>query len=66
MAEIRLEPKRRMGWPWLVLLLIIVALVLWWLWQSGYLGGTRISADTQLLHMLTDEFALRAAGAGTA
>lgn len=41
MAEIHVEKKRgSMGWLWLLVLLIVLALVGWWLWQSGMLGTT--------------------------
>lgn len=40
MAEIHVEKKRgSMGWLWLLILLIVLALVGWWLWQSGMVGG---------------------------
>ncbi|MHB1170424.1 MAG: hypothetical protein ACYC28_14200 [Longimicrobiales bacterium] len=35
-----------MKWLWVLVLLIVLALVAWWLWQSGMLGGT--DADTQI------------------
>lgn len=39
MAEIHVEKKRgSMGWLWMVVLLIALALLGWWLWQSGMLG----------------------------
>lgn len=66
MAEIRLEQKRKMGWLWLVLLLIVAALVLWWLWQAGYLGGSSVNADTTVLNVMRTGLATIAAGAGTA
>lgn len=42
MAEIHVEERKRgsMGWLWLLVILIVLALVGWWLWQSGMLGGT--------------------------
>lgn len=48
MAEIHVEQKRgsSMKWLWVLVLLIVLALVAWWLWQSGMLGGT--DADTQM------------------
>jgi predicted negative regulator of RcsB-dependent stress response len=40
MAEIHVEKKRgSMVWLWVLILLIVLALVGWWLWQSGMLGG---------------------------
>ncbi|MGH7443883.1 MAG: hypothetical protein ACREKM_03360 [Longimicrobiales bacterium] len=40
MAEIHVEKKRgSMGWLWMLVLLIALALLGWWLWQSGMLGG---------------------------
>lgn len=41
MAEIHVEQKKRgsMGWVWMLVLLIVLALVGWWLWQSGMLSG---------------------------
>lgn len=40
MAEIHVEKKRgSMGWLWLLILLVVLALLGWWLWQSGMLGG---------------------------
>lgn len=41
MAEIHVEERKRgsMGWLWLLVILIVLALVGWWLWQSGMLGG---------------------------
>lgn len=66
MAEIRLEHKRRMGWIWLVLLLIVAALILWWLWNHGYLGGSSVRTDTNVLNTIRNEFATLAIFASTA
>ncbi len=46
MAEIHVERKQgsSMKWVWVLVLLIVLALIGWWLWQSGMLGGTQ--ADT--------------------
>lgn len=50
MAEIHVEKKRgSMGWLWFLVLLIVLALLGWWLWQSGMLGGateTVVPGDT--------------------
>lgn len=37
MARTELEPKRRsgLGWIWWLLILAILALVIWWLWQGA-------------------------------
>ncbi|HEU5208888.1 MAG TPA: hypothetical protein VFU06_05700 [Longimicrobiales bacterium] len=42
MAEIHVERKQgsSMKWLWVLVLLIVLALIGWWLWQSGMLGGT--------------------------
>ena len=66
MAEIRLEHKRRLGWLWLVLLLIVAALVLWWLWQNGYLGGSSVRTDTNVLTEVQRQWAMVFASANTA
>ena len=66
MAEIRLEPKRRLGWLWLVLLVIVAALILWWLWQNGYLGGMGGTRDTTVLNGVQNELATLARFASTA
>jgi hypothetical protein len=40
MAEIHVEKKRgSMGWLWFLVLLIVLALLGWWLWQSGMFAG---------------------------
>lgn len=66
MAEIRLEPKRRLGWLWLVLLVIVAALILWWLWQNGYLGGMGGTRGTTVLNVVENELATLARFASTA
>ncbi len=44
MAEIHVEKKRgSMKWLWFLVLLIVLALLAWWLWQSGMFAG---EADT--------------------
>jgi len=46
MAEIHVERKQgsSMNWLWVLVLLIVLALIGWWLWQSGMLGD--VQADT--------------------
>jgi zona occludens toxin (predicted ATPase) len=40
MAEIRVEraPKRRLGWLWLLVVVLLLALA-WYLWATGTIGG---------------------------
>lgn len=42
MAEIRVErvPRRRLGWLWLVLIVLALAVV-WYLWSTGVIGGAK-------------------------
>ena len=46
MAEIRLERERKrgLGWLWGLLLLLIIAAVVWYLWSHGYIGGSGAAA----------------------
>jgi hypothetical protein len=45
MAEIRVEraPKRRMGWLWLLVILLLLAAA-WYLWATGMIGGRATTA----------------------
>jgi hypothetical protein len=48
MAEIRVEraPKRRVGWLWLLLIVLLLA-VAWYLWANGIIGAkTTTAPDT--------------------
>ncbi|NUO39682.1 MAG: hypothetical protein HOQ31_13890 [Gemmatimonadaceae bacterium] len=48
MAEIRVEraPRRRMGWLWLVVIVLLIA-VAWYLWANGVVGAkTTTAPDT--------------------
>ncbi len=60
MAEIHVEQKRGSStkWLWVLVLLIVLALIGWWLWQSGMLGGT--DADTTRMTPLDTISLLRA------
>ncbi|NLG63917.1 MAG: hypothetical protein GX539_16885 [Candidatus Cloacimonetes bacterium] len=42
MAEIHVERKQgsSMRWLWVLVFVIVLALIGWWLWQNGMLGGT--------------------------
>jgi ABC-type polysaccharide/polyol phosphate export permease len=46
MAEIRLERERKrgLGWLWALLLVLIIAAVVWYLWSKGYIGGSAAGA----------------------
>jgi hypothetical protein len=48
MAEIRLERERKrgLGWLWGLLLLLVIAAVVWYLWSRGYIGGSGAGART--------------------
>jgi hypothetical protein len=35
MAELKVEPKRGMGWIWVVVVLVVLALVAWLLFARG-------------------------------
>ncbi|OKL40455.1 hypothetical protein [Pontibacter flavimaris] len=59
MAEINIEKKKKSMWPWLILLLVIIALIVWALYemtnepdeveyQEAPATGMVIPADTQL------------------
>jgi hypothetical protein len=48
MAEIRVEraPKRRLGWLWLLLIVLVLAAA-WYLWANGFIGAkTTTAPDT--------------------
>jgi len=42
MAEIHIERKERTTWPWVLLGLVLLALLLWWLFSRN--NGTRVAA----------------------
>jgi hypothetical protein len=44
MAEIQVEPKRGLGWVWVIVALVIIALILWYLLSPG----TTSPADTAI------------------
>jgi hypothetical protein len=44
MAELKVEPKRGMGWIWVVIVLVVLAIVAWLLFARGDMGTT--SPDT--------------------
>jgi hypothetical protein len=48
MAEIRVEPTRRRSnaWIWVLLLLVIIAGVVYWLYASGMLGTGAANTDS--------------------
>ena len=41
MAEIRVErvQKRGLGWLWALLLVLLLAAVVWYLWANGHIGA---------------------------
>jgi UPF0716 family protein affecting phage T7 exclusion len=45
MAEIRVERvrKRSLGWLWALLLVLVLAVVGWYLWSTGHLGASSTS-----------------------
>jgi hypothetical protein len=48
MAEIRVErePRRRMGWLWLLVIVLLLAAA-WYLWANGFIGTkTTTAPDT--------------------
>ncbi|WP_266205920.1 hypothetical protein [Pontibacter kalidii] len=65
MAEINIEKKKKSMWPWLILLLVIIALIVWALYeltnepdevefQEAPATGMVIPAETQLAsHAIT-------------
>ncbi|MGQ0561931.1 MAG: hypothetical protein ACT443_08675 [Gemmatimonadota bacterium] len=39
MAEIHVEKKRGVaGWIWVLLIVVLIAAAIWYLWQAGYVG----------------------------
>jgi hypothetical protein len=45
MAEIRVEPRQKSrGWLWLVLLLVVIAAIVYFLYVSGTFGGSATTA----------------------
>jgi hypothetical protein len=47
MAEIRVEPRRKPIWPWILVIVVIIAALAWWLYMRH--TGTTLTTQGTLL-----------------